>query len=351
MRRKLILCALVTLLLAGCASERESQKQGGTAQTKGTNDKEAYFNKARDYLENRDYVNALINIIKADRSEGDEDLAREVRSFHDDFVERLNARAIFEEENIEVGKGVRNKPQLMVFYMEDEIIYPVFNMPVYFSVSEGGALISGESFTNTSGVAECSIMKVEELVQNKLVITSNVSLDIDGEMYTLNKLRRGFILHRNSPREASVAFVVLEKNIEDIGVYSSVKNSVEQCFTENGFAVLQGIDEKDESSFQKALNGDTQSLNDYSEKLDTDLMGLVYTKSDFSSKVSDNYYFARGNIVVKVINVKTGELFFNVFVEGKKGAGNTLEKAGRKAIEESLQTLIENLNYEIALIE
>jgi hypothetical protein len=67
--------------------------------------------------------------------------------------------------------------------------------------------------------------------------------------------------------------------------------------------------------------------------------------------VTDDFYFARSNIILNIVDSETNEILFSAVVEDVKGAGNTEEKAGRKAISEATKVFIEKLYSEIDNIE
>jgi hypothetical protein len=50
---------------------------------------------------------------------------------------------------------------------------------------KGNAQITRKGFTDTSGVAECEVSKVESLVEDEMVITAGIYLEIEGETFTI----------------------------------------------------------------------------------------------------------------------------------------------------------------------
>jgi hypothetical protein len=296
-------------------------------------------------------LNALINILRAENIEGEGEVDYEITDFKNNLIDKLNARAIYKDEDIQIGKGLKNPLQYMIFYMKDEIIYPAFNVPVTFNVKKGNAQIIEEVFTNTSGIGECVVSRVESLVQNELIISAGVYFDIDGESITIAKLGRDFTLHHTSIKEKPITFVFFEKNMEEIVSNSTSGTLIEDFFVKNGFSVLHGKNEKNSKLFFSATNGDLDSLKTYKDELNSKFIAFAYIGSSFSSKVTDDFYFARSNIILNIVDSETNEILFSTVVEDVKGAGNTEEKAGRKAINEATKVFIEKLHSEIDNIE
>ncbi len=345
----LIFCSIF-ILYSGCTTNRKVIQEKRESEI-FLRQKQELLEQARTYLKNRDYANALISILRAENIEDEGEVDYAIVEFKNNLIDKLNARAIYKNEDIKIGKGLKNPLQYMIFYMEDEIIYPAFNVPVTFNVKKGNAQIVEEVFTNTSGIGECVVSRVESLVENELIISAGVYFEIDGESVTIAKLRRDFTLHRTSIKEKPIAFVFFEKNMEEIVSNSTSGSLIEDFFIKKGYSVLHGINEKDWELFKSATNGDLDSLKMYKEKLKSKFLAFAYIGSSFSSKVTDGFYFARSNIILNIVDSETNEILFNTVVEDVKGAGNTEEKAGRKAINEATKVFIEKLDSEIDSIE
>ena len=314
-------------------------------------DRSVLLMKAHSYLEQRDYVNAMISIVRAERAGGDEELNNKIGLLKNDIVERLNARAIYERESIHVGKGLEVPLKYMVFYTDDEVIYPAFNVPVRFEVAKGKAQITERGFTNTTGVAKCEVLKIAELDGDEVIITADVDLEIDGTSFTISKLQRNFTLHRIGMKERTISFVIFEQNIDEITHNSGSGKIIERFFIDNGYSVLQGLHEDDKEAFMDAYNGEEESINAYGSILDSSFIALAYIESEISSKVMEEFYFARSNIFITIIDSATNEMLFNTTVKDVKGAGNTESKAGRQAISTATEELIEKLKEEINVLE
>ena len=359
MIKKAIWFCFFVLLMSGCTTDnrtvREQKKEETTIEKKEIiitlGSKYELLEKANTYLKNRDYANALINIISAEKAGGGRELDPEIRVFKNNMIEKLNARAMYEKEVIEVGKGLELPLQYMVFYMEDEIIYPAFNIPVTFEMKKGKASITGKSYTNTSGVAECEVSKVESLVENEIIISADVYFDIAGETFYIAKLYREFVLHYKSIKEQAVSFIIFERNIDKVVLNSVSGKLIEDFFVKNGFSVYHGINESNRELFSGAVNGEPDSLKVYRDKLNTELIAFIYIESGFSSKVSEGFYFAKSKIILNIVDVETNKILFNSVVEDIKGAGNSEEKAGRKAINEATEKFIEKLTGQIDSLE
>jgi hypothetical protein len=342
-------------LIAGCTGTGKAIKDGpGSPEIKeeitverAPESKGELLEKAKIYLGNKDYANAMINILSAENAPGSTDLDSEIMEFKNNLFEKLNARAIYDKENIEVGRGLKKPLQYMVFFMEDEIIYPAFNIPVTFSVKEGAARITENVFTNTNGVAYCEVINIESLYKNQVVIGAGVYMEINNKAFHIAKLDREFSLQHKSIKEQSITFVVLEKNLDKIVPNSVTGKLIEDFFVEKGFTVFHGINEDRQELFLNAVNGDAESLNVYKSSLDTSLIAFAYIESTFSSEVTEGFYFARSTIVLNIIDIETDEIVFNLVVENVKGAGNTKEKAGRKAISEATREFKEKLAGEL----
>ncbi len=359
MIKRKIYIFIILLFITGCATDKVTvQEQRGELIREeekpvqlAPHDKSELLKKAEDYLKQRDYANALINIIQAENAEGDEELIYRVSSFKNNLIEKLNARAIYEKKSVEIDKGLSTPLEYMVFFMEGEVIYPAFNIPVTFKVIKGEAQITGKSFTNTTGVAECEVSKVESMDNNEVVITAGVSLEIGGEIFNISKLQRDFTLYHRSIKEQTISFVVFEENINEVIPTSISGKLIEDFFIENGFSVLHGINENNKELFIDAMSGYEDSLNEYKGRLDSSLIAFTYIQSTFSSKISEGFYFARSSIALKLLNAETNRVIFNSVVEDIKGAGSSEEKAGRKAITEATREFIAKLKNEIASIE
>jgi hypothetical protein len=311
-------------------------------------DKKVLLTKAQHYQDNRDYANALINIVRAERAEGDKALDSKISQFKNNLIENLNSRALDETAAVEVGKGLDASLEYMVFYTDGELIYPAFNIPVTFEVRKGTAQITDTSFTNTSGIAECNVIKVDTLDRGEVVITASVYLDIEGETFNIKKLERDFILYHQSIKGQTISFVVFERNIDRIALNSASGKHIEQFFLQNGFSVLHGINETNEELFMGAAGGDAPSLHTYKDRLDSQLIAFTYIESAPSSKVSEGFFFAKSRITLTIVDVLTGEVVFDSVIEDVKGAGNTEEKAGTKAIIEATDRFIGKLEDEIS---
>ncbi|KPJ89456.1 MAG: hypothetical protein AMS17_01985 [Spirochaetes bacterium DG_61] len=359
MKKRLVFILASILLLTGCAT-REKTIQEGQEKEIGGEEKKVEFApsekrdllvKANRYLAQRDYANALINIVRAEKTGGDDELNDEIGEFKNNLIEKLNARALYEKQLVEIGKGLNTPLKYMVFYMEGEVIYPAFNLPVSFEVKKGKAQITEKGFTNTSGVAECEVNTIESLDENELTITADVTLGLEGKTYSIAKLQREFTLQYKSIKEQTISFIVFEKNIDEIVLNSVSGRLIEDFFIENGFSVLQGINEHNRELFIRATSGDQDSLNEYKNILETSLIAFAHIESVFSSKVSEGFYFAKSNIILNVIDAETNRMIFNSVIKDIKGAGNTEEKAGRKAINEAMEEFLEKLKGEINDIE
>jgi hypothetical protein len=347
------------VLITGCVTtqpnvqekpDRPADKEEITIERSPEN-KQELLNKAKAYLKSKDYSNAMTNILSAEKAGGSSDLDNEIIEFKNNLIEKLNARALYEKENIEIGKGLDKPLQYMVFFMEDEIIYPAFNIPVSFNVRKGKAQITQKAFTNTNGVAECEVADIESTVDNQIIIVAEVYFELDDQTLHIKKLLREFTLQHKSLREQAITFVIFEKNLEKIVLNSVSGKLIEDFFVENGYSVFHGINENEQELFLKATNGDTESLGVYRSRLDTALVAFTHIESTFSSEVAEGFYFARSNIVLNIIDFETNKVVLNLVVENVKGAGNTKEKAGRKAISEATTEFKEKLSFEIGSMD
>jgi hypothetical protein len=349
----------VVVLAAGCAStDRAVQRGDDKAPVETTrtielapSDTLVLLEKARDYQGNRDYANALISIVRAERANGNGALGHEISQTKNELIENLHARALNESVAVEPGKGSDVPLEYMVFYMEGDIIYPAFNMPVFFEVKKGKAQITEKMFTNTNGVAACEVIRVDALEEEGVLITAGVFLDIEGEIFTIHKLNRDFTLHHRGLRAQTISFVVYESNIDRVESNSASGRRIEHFFIENGFSVSHGIGERDEELFMRAAGGDASALHVYGDRLESGLIAFTYIESVFSSKVSEGFYFAKSRIILDIVDTSTRRVVFNSVIEDVKGAGSTEEKAGRKAITEATDSFIDKLKGEMQGIE
>jgi len=352
------LVSAVMLLLFGCATRESVIQQPVREVTEeeksielAPGERELLLEKAKSYAQHRDYANALINIVRAERAEGDDSLQKDISAFRNELIENLNAQAIIEKTSVDVGKGLDAPLKYMVFYTEGEVIYPAFNIPVRFDVKKGRAQITKNRFTNTDGVAECEVAKVEALEENELTVTAGVHIEIEGETFTIAKLKRDFTLHHRSIRDQAISFVMFERNIDEVAPSSASGKQIERFFIENGYSVKQGMYEGNGESFLRAFNGDIEALNEYKSKLDSRLIAFTYIESMFSSKVTEGFYFAKSNISLFIIDASTDEVVFSSVLKDVKGAGNTREKAGRNAISEATEEFIQKVKREISETE
>jgi hypothetical protein len=362
MKRKgvvLLMCCAAVSLVYGCATQDGSVGQAPQQEAQdeqavielAPGDRGVLLTRAREYLKQRDYVNALVSIVRAERTQGGEELSDEIGMLKNDIVERLNARVIYGEESVHVGKGLDAPLKYMVFYTDDEVIYPAFNVPVRFEVHRGKAQITQRGFTNTSGVAECTVTKIERLDGDEVIITADVDLQIDGTSFTISKLQRDFTLRYIGVKERTISFVIFEQNIDEVVLSSTSGKTIERFFIDNGYSVLQGIHEFDREAFMRAHSGDEDFINAYGNRLNSSFIALAYIESIFSSKIMDGFYFARSNIFVTIIDSSTNEVLYSTVVKDVKGAGSTELKAGRKAITAATEKLIDNLKQEIPIFE
>lgn len=344
------------MLITGCVTtqpvvqEKPAKKEEMTIE-RSLESKQELLNKANTYLKNRDYSNSMINILSAEKAGGSSELDQEIIEFKNNLIEKLNARAIYEKENIEIGKGLDKPLRYMVFFMEDEIIYPAFNIPVSFYVRKGKAQITRKVFTNTNGVAECEIANIESTVDNQIIIEAGVYFELKDQTLHITKLLREFTLQHKSLKEQAITFVVFEKSLDKIVLNSISGKLIEDFFVENGYSVFHGINESKQELFLNATNGDTESLDAYRSRLDTALVAFTHIESTFSSEVTEGFYFARSNIVLNIIDIETNKVVFNLVIENVKGAGNTKEKAGRKAISEATREFKEKLSVEFGSMD
>ena len=109
--------------------------------------------------------------------------------------------------------------------------------------------------------------------------------------------------------------------------------------------------EDNEDLFMSATSGDASALHVYKDKLDSRLIAFTYIEAVFSSKVSEGFYFAKSKIVLDIVDASTNEVVFNSVIEDVKGAGNTEEKAGIKAINEAAGEFIKRIKNEISYLE
>jgi hypothetical protein len=235
----------------------------------------------------------------------------------------------------------------MVFFSDGDILYPVVNMPVFFEVTKGRARITDMDYTNSNGVAECMVFNVDMLDDDALVISAGISLAIGEESFTITKLERDFAMHHLGIGGRTIAFIVFERNIDEVVGSSASGKLIENLFIQNGFSVLQGISELDSELFASATGGEINALEEYMNRLDSSLIGFTSIESVFSSKVSEGFYFARSDIALKVFDTETRRIVFNSLVQGVKGAGSTEHKAGREAIKEATTEFLGQLTREI----
>jgi len=359
MLRKIIYIFTIIFFTCGCVTHErtvqekkeaelvEEQRKIVTAPT----DREILYEKAREYQKQRDYANALINIVRAETAPGDEGLSEDIRLFKNDLLENLHTRAIDESTAAEIGKGLDIPLKYMIFYTQGEVIYPAFNIPVSFEVKKGEVQITKKSFTDTNGVAECEVIKVEAFEEEEVLITANVNLDIEGEVFGIQKLQRDFTLHHERITEQTISFVIHEKNIGHVSDSSASGKRIERFFIEHGFSVLHGMNEKNNEVFMRAVNGDAKILHLYEDRLNTRLIAFTSIESEFSSKVAEGFYFAKSHIILDIVDTATKKVVFNSVIENVKGAGNTQEKAGTKAIHEATGEFIEKLAKDITSLD
>jgi hypothetical protein len=347
MKIKLFCIGLIVVSIAGCSTGRNTLPKHEQAGALAHREKIALFEKAKTYLEQRDYANALINYFRAGKTGGDEQIDREILAFKNSLMERLNARALYDREPVEVGRGLSSPLRYMVYYTEGDIIFPAVDVPVTFEVTKGTAKITEKGFTNTSGVAECTVSEVESLSEKQLIVTADVFFELDGEPHRIAKLRREFTLQFQSMREQTMSFIVFAENIGAPVSSSTYGGAIEGFFIENGFSVLRGINEEDGELFISAAGGNQDSLNAYRKTLGARLLAFVHIEAVFSSKVSEGFYFARAGIVLNIIDTETNRVILNSVVEDVKGAGSTEEKAGSKAISEAVAELTGKLRSEL----
>jgi len=358
-----IACTLQAGLLAGCATfdnafheqavrEQAVREQEGETEAKpldyAPSSKEVLLKKAHHYQNKRDYANALVNIVRAERAEGDAWLDASINRFRNNLIENLNARVLYEGAVVEAGRGADEPLEYMLFYTDGELIYPAFNVPVTFKVHRGEARITEKSFTNSAGIARCDVLHVNRLEGGGLVIRASVRLHIEGDVFTVEKLERDFRLYHRSMREKSISFVILEQN-NDCEIENSVSGRrIEQFFIQSEFSVLRGMTESDETLFFSARDGDASSLAVYEKALGSGLVAFTHIQSFASSKVSENFFFATSTISLSMVDLSTGRLVFESVVEDVKGAGNTEEKAGAKANMVATDRFIEQLHVQVS---
>ena len=360
-------CTLFAGLFAGCATfdnafheravqEQIVREQAVREQEEETeakpldyapSSKEVLLKKAHHYQKSRDYANALINIVRAEKAEGDERLDESISRLKNNLIENLNARALYEGAVVEAGRGADAPLEYMLFYTEGELIYPTFNVPVTFKVHRGEARITEKSFTNSAGIARCDVMHVNRLEGGGLVIRASVRLHIEDDVFNIEKLERDFLLYHCGLREKSISFVVLEQN-NDREIENSVSGKrIEQFFIQSDFSVLQGMTETDEALFFSARDGDASSLAVYEKLLGSGLVAFTHIQSLPSSKVSEDFFFAISTISLSMVDLSTGRLVFESVVEDVKGAGSTEEKAGARAIMGATDRFIEQLHVQV----
>lgn len=352
----LIIITLVSVLSC-VSSEKATDKQTEPEPGEGKKiielaptNKEELFRQAKNYQQNRDYANALINIVRAEKAEGDEALDDEIRKFKNSLMESLNSRAIEKSVIINDYSGPEVPLEYMIFYTDEEIIYPAFNIPVSFEVMKGQAQITEASFTNTNGVAECEVMKIYKFEDNEILIAANMYIEIEGEIFTIQKLKRDFILHHKDIKDRSIAFVIFERNIDELTNSSISGKQIEQFFIEEGFTVLNGITENNEERFLEATRGETSVIQEYRKKLKAQLIAFTHIESKFSSKVDEDFYFAKSNIAISIVDASTYKVVFNSVIENVKGAGSTEDKAGEKAINQATNAFIKKLGEDIYVL-
>ena len=119
MIKRTIWICIIVLLISGCITSVETiqdQDEKGAVTIKEDKEieiapgkKKELLKKAKTYLKNRDYSNALINIIRAEKAEGkqalDQELDHEIREFKNNLIEKLNTRAIYEKKVLILAKG------------------------------------------------------------------------------------------------------------------------------------------------------------------------------------------------------------------------------------------------------
>ena len=93
-------------LVAGCTTDRGAveDKPGEAAREEpktidlAPSDREMLLKEARNYQKNRDYGNALISVVRAERAEGDVALEDEVRRLKNDLLHMLHERCYIQRE-------------------------------------------------------------------------------------------------------------------------------------------------------------------------------------------------------------------------------------------------------------
>jgi hypothetical protein len=343
-------------LFAGCATTDYAVQTPGTEPSSeqakrvdyAPSPREVLLDKALHYQGIRDYANALVNIIRAERIEGDEMLDGRISSCKNTLIENLNARALEADTAVQSGRGLDAPLEYMVFYTEGEIIYPAFNVPVTFEVLRGDASISAGDFTNSNGIARCDVNRINGLDRGELSIQACVYVRIDGEVFRIEKLEREFLLHHRSVKDEALSFVVFERNINTTSANSLSGKRIMQFFIEKQFSAMQCRTETDEELFLRARGGDASSIASYSDASEAGLVVFIHIASFPSSMVSEGFYFAKSAITLSAMDTVTGELVFESVIEGIKCAGNTELKAGACAISEATDRIIEQLQEHVS---
>jgi hypothetical protein len=310
--------------------------------------KEELLRKAELYRKQRDYINAMINIVRAEQADGNEMSDIRISCFKNHLIENLNARALSDERAAEQGGGLDGSLEYMVFFTDGELVYPAFNVPVDFEVCSGDAQVRERDYTDSGGIARCDVFRVKRFEDGKIIIQASVNLDIGEQVFTIEKLTRDFTLYPRSLRDETISCVILERNIHELEQDSASGKRIERFFVQNNFSVKPGLTVTDEAFFFRARDGDEPSLALYGKVLHTGQLAFVHIESSPSSKVSEGFFFARATVTLTMVDVSTGDLVFEAVAADIRGAGNTEKKAGSRAIMEATDMLIEQLQGHVS---
>lgn len=276
--------------------------------------------------------------ISPEKMSGVKNLEKDVLLSLSDMQNNIYITGKGTDQGAKYGKGLKKPLELSILWKTENKTIGIPGVDVKFSIVNGNAEINETGKTNSSGIATCNVKKV--LTGENLIIKAEVEFPkntgIAAKSYKFQLFADNKIIVK-----------VIEKNLNKKIETSYLENKLLEQFNNLGFTALEN------DNLRKLTKNDIEQINVQSVKNrfgndNADLIVLAVITTGQINKIQDGYYFARARGVIKVYDREKQEIVVN-FIEETKGAGNSEENAGVKAIKKVSDLLIDKVLNELQM--
>jgi len=306
---------------------------------------EEYYLKAKEAFKDRDISNTLRWLIIAKRKDPGN------RDIEDDFkkiIDSLESDVYYKNITIKKGEGIRSPLQFLIFYRENDKIYPAKNIPVYFHFLKGKGVMSEESITDDMGIAKCFVDEIKDF-DKEVIIEACVEFEDSGEGYRIDSLTRRYkfsnITLFDQPQTLIVS-IDYDKGHDIQDLYRIVCNELLELFINRGFSNISCIKNIEREVFDKAFNMDRLYVRVLGNKYNSKIVTLVKIAPSLVKRSSIDFFLSEAEVSAKIVDVMSLDTLLE-YRTTQKGAGQNELMSKKRAIENAINDLKNNTDHYI----